>query len=196
MFYPKVSGIIATDIHGHIVGPDGRPILHGTEFEDLDRSIFNEYLSGHVKESGRSVIVTGRNNFNAMGSAITSKFQNNVVLSDSDRVEIMGGKTYSPDQLLAASFQRAFQMRANIFVLGGRSVYEAFQRHYSHFVHVELIRKVEGASKKVNVYHGSLNSGPSVPTLITRDMNIPMYRIIDNGEIRVTEHNAWENFNG
>lgn len=195
MFYPKVSGIIATDRMGHIVGPDGRPIMHGTEFEDLDRSIFAEYLNGHIRESCRGVIVTGRNNYKAMGSYITSKFQN-YVISDSEIVELSDGKTFDPSQLLPASFGLAFRMKANIFVLGGKTVYETFQKHYSHFVHVECMRAIEGASKKVNVYHGSLNHSPTETTLITRDMNIPVFRIIDNGSIRVTEYNAWETARG
>lgn len=194
MFHPRVSGIIATDVDGNIVSGEGTPVLHGTEFEDMDRSIFREYLNGHAKQSGRAVIVSGRNNYKSMGS-LTACFHD-IVLSDESSVEVVGKKTINTstpkDTLLYTAYSLAFQKRADIFVLGGKSVYEAFQKHYSHFVHVECMRRIEGASKPVRVYHGSLSSFPTTPTLITRDMNIPVYRLIDNGKIRVTEYNAWE----
>lgn len=204
MFFPKVSGIIATDHKGHFINTNGKPITQGTTCERLDRMIIREYLKKFTKEYGNAVFVTGENNLIMMGELLSTSFPTaSMVVSNRHEVlTFTSTSTQSASRVLETAnplqdvyfeaMAEALKGRANIFVLGGKSVYEAFMHQYSHFIHVETGGANPDTSKKVTVF----SDDPAIMSncLIHSSMNLTASVAANRGGFKITEYTSeWWN---
>lgn len=204
MFFPKVSGIIATDHKGHFINTNGNPITQGTPCERLDRMVVRYYLKTFCKEYGNAVFVTGENNLIMMGDLLSNSFPT-ASLVVSNRHEVLtftSTSTQSATRVLETvdplqdvyfeAMTEAMKRRANIFVLGGKSVYEAFRHQYSHFIHVKTGGANPDTSKKVNVF--SDDPATMSGCLIHSSMNLTASVSANRGGFKVTEYTSeWWN---
>lgn len=196
MFQPKISGIIATDLNGNIANKKGRPILHGTMHEGLDRAVLREYLRS-TSESSRAIFVSGENNAIQMGKLLQNYNSKSMLIKSSqEEVKVFSSSTMDypssvtecvQGSLFSKVMETAYAKRADVFVLGGRSVFNEFALHYSSLVHVKLKDMVEGASIPVNVYKRFIDSTMNVSLLHEEQKhNISVH--MDTKHLSITEY--------
>lgn len=171
MNLPSIHGIIATDQSGNIEF-NGKPIGYAFDKEsrEFDRQILVTFIDKNVCQN--SLIVVGKNTFRAMKHLIGGKGR--VAVSDEKGVSLMWANGHeicreeydenvSPKQALALKVF-SYCLKANIknvYVFGGKSVYESFAGAYSTLTHVEFkspLKPVEGSRKPV-IVRKSTSSG-------------------------------------
>jgi len=199
MKFPTVSGIIATDNIGNIAN-DGFPIgaSMSPHLNQLDRQVLRSYLKQKVTASAKPIIVMGEQTFKDMGGLLSSLGSNPYyIVSNQSDVKVVGLHGNYPNMLVehhtvtdpqcvlvAKAYQMAMKQGGNIIVLGGRSVYNAFARHYSHFVHVKFKGTLYEGQKQVIVTSKQLDNTPS---LILDDLMVRA-KWLDTSEVMITEY--------
>lgn len=154
--FPKVKGIVAMDSDNHIAY-NGMPVGHAysKEARDLDFRVLKRYLRD-IQEN--DVVVIGENTYGQTSRLLEDNaliYQ--AVTSSKQGVHVLGERFYEfqeGDDTLATVQQMAFSAAMendsrNIHVLGGVSVYKAFERVYDELVICRFHGQSEGTHKRL-----------------------------------------------
>lgn len=199
MKLPKVHGIIATDLDGNIdVG--GKPISFGadTHVKELDGQILRSFISDMFENHVNPTIVVGEETYRQMRNLLSGSAKYNFVVSSRVGVTIVGrmkGEDYietgDPSGVaFCKAFSLATKSQGDIFVFGGRSVYNTFAHHYSRLIHVVIKDHLgDESSKKVEVFGVYSEREPTQCLVYKHNQLGNTFRYINSSGIQVSEFN-------
>lgn len=200
MRLPKVHGIIATDLDGNI-DADGKPISFSADehVKELDGQILRSFIADMFQNHTNPTIVVGEETYRQMGGLLSSiGVKYSLVISSSSSVtttgrmrEESGVETDDPSNVAyCKAFSLATKNEGDIFVFGGRSVYNTFAHHYSRLIHVTIKDHLgDESSKKVEVIGFPNREETSNCLVYEHNRAFNTYTYINSDKVKVDDFN-------
>lgn len=159
--FPLVHGIAAVDLNGNIEW-QGKPI--GAAFDEYSNSLDSTIIKNYCRDqiAPYDVVVVGENTWRKSGALYNHLHDGALIVSNAHGASVHTSDRIDPHQyvyregddslavLQQLAFKYALSHAANtIHVLGGVSVYRAFERVYTGFTMCRFHGSPEGASKRL-----------------------------------------------
>lgn len=200
MKLPKVHGIIATDLDGNIdAGGKSIAFSASEHVKELDGQILRSFISDMLSHPNAPTIVVGEETYRQMGGLLTNiKAKYNLVVSSKTGVTTIGRMKeedyVETDDPASVAYCKAFSLatksQGDIFVFGGRSVYNMFAHHYSRLFHVVIKDHLgDESSKKVKVIGLYSQPTPTQCLVYKHNQAGNTFCYINSSEIQVSEFN-------